>query len=106
MTSEEMAVKIVEIEQRARSNTRRVEKLELQTDAVQSLATSVEVLVKEQVHQTEAMERIEKNVEKLDGKVEALEKKPAKKWDKALETIVSLLIGAVVALVLSRIGLG
>lgn len=105
MTSEEMAVKIVEIEQRARSNTRRVEKLELQTDAVQSLATSVEVLVKEQVHQTEAMERIEKNVEKLDGKVEALEKKPAKKWDKALETIATLLIGAILALVFSAIGL-
>lgn len=105
MTSEEMAVKIVEIEQRAKSNTRRVEKLELQTDAVQSLATSVEVLVKEQVHQTEAMERIEKNVEKLDGKVEALEKKPAKKWDKALETIATLLIGAILALVFSAIGL-
>lgn len=105
MTSEEMAVKIVEVEQRAKSNTRRVEKLELQTDAVQSLATSVEVLVKEQVHQTEAMERIEKNVEKLDGKVEALEKKPAKKWDKALETIATLLIGAILALVFSAIGL-
>lgn len=105
MTSEDVAVKIVEIEQRAKSNTRRVEKLELQTDAVQSLATSVEVLVKEQVHQTEAMERIEKNVEKLDGKVEALEKKPAKKWDKALETIATLLIGAILALVFSAIGL-
>ena len=105
MTSEEMAVKIVEIDQRAKSNTRRVEKLELQTDAVQSLATSVEILVKEQGHQSEAMDRIEKNVEKLDGKVEALEKKPAKKWDKALETIVTLLIGAILALVFSAIGL-
>lgn len=105
MTSEDMAVKIVEIEQRAKSNTRRVEKLELQTDAVQSLATSVEILVKEQGHQSEAMDRIEKNVEKLDGKVEALEKKPAKKWDKALETIATLLIGAILALVFSAIGL-
>ena len=105
MTSEEMAVKIVEIDQRAKSNTRRVEKLELQTDAVQSLATSVEILVKEQGHQSEAMDRIEKNVEKLDGKVEALEKKPAKKWDKALETIATLLIGAILALVFSAIGL-
>lgn len=106
MTSEEMAVKVAEVDHRAKSNTRRIEKLEVQTEAVQSLATSVEILVKEQSHQTEAMERIEKNVEKLDGKVEALEKKPAKKWDKVVETIVTLLIGAIAALVFSQIGLG
>ena len=106
MTSEEMTVKVVETEHRAKSNTRRIEKLELQTEAIQSLATSVEILVKEQGHQTEAMDRIEKNVEKLDGKVEALEKKPAKKWDKAVEIIATLLIGAIAGLVFSAIGMG
>ena len=106
MTSEEMAVKLTEVEHRAKSNTRRVEKLELQTEAIQSLALSVEVLVKEQVHQTEATDRIEKNVEKLNGKVEALEKKPVKKWETVTEKILMLIIGAVVALVLSQIGLG
>ena len=106
MTSEEMAVKVAEIDQRARSNTRRVEKLEVQTEAIQSLATSVEVLVKEQVHQTEAMDRIEKNVEKLDGKVEALENKPGKKWEMVVDKIILLVVGAVVALILREIGLG
>jgi len=106
MTSEEMAVKVAEIEQRARSNTRRVEKLEVQTEAIQSLATSVEVLVKEQVHQTEAMDRIEKNVEKLDGKVEALENKPGKKWEMVVDKIILLVVGAVMALILREIGLG
>lgn len=106
MTSEEMAVKVAEVDHRAKSNTRRIDKLEQQTEAIQSLATSVEILVKEQSHQTAAMDRIEKNVEKLDGKVEALEKKPAKKWDKVVETIVTLLIGAIAALVFAQIGLG
>ena len=79
MTSEDMAIKVTETDHRARSNTRRIEKLELQTEAIQKLATSVEVMVAELGHQTEAMERIEGNVEKLDKKVEALERKPAKR---------------------------
>ena len=105
MTSEEMAVKLAEVEQRARSNTRRVEKLELQTEATQSIATSVEILVKEQQHQTEAMLEIRADVAKLDGKVDALEKKPAKKWESAAESIAKVVLGAIAALVLSRIGL-
>lgn len=106
MTNEEVAVKVAEMEQRAKSNTRRIEKLELQTEAVQSMAESLAVFANEQKNQTDSINRIEKNVEKLDGKVEALEKKPAKKWDKVVETIVTLLIGAIAALVFSQIGLG
>ena len=106
MTSEDMVVKVAEVEHRAKSNTRRIDKLEQQTEAIQSLATSVEILVKEQSHQTEAMDRIEKNVEKLDGKVEALENKPSKRWESLVDTIFKLFIGAVVALILSQIGLG
>ena len=104
MTAEETAVKISEVEHRASSNTRRIEKLELQTEAIQSLAVSVEILVKEQCHQTEAIERIEKNVEKLDGKVEVLESKPAKRWDSIIDKIVLTVIGAIVGYILIKIG--
>lgn len=105
MTQEEVAVMLTEIEHRAKSNTRRVEKLELQTEAIQSLATSVEVMVKEQSHQTEAIERIEKNVEKLDGKVEILEHKPAKRWESIVDKIIMTVVGAVVGYLLVKVGL-
>lgn len=105
MTGEETAIKIAELDQRSKSNTRRVEKLELQTEAVQSLATSVEVLVREQLHQTEAMERIEKNVNKLDGKVEAMENKPAEKWENFMDKLVWLVVGGVIAYAFTQIGI-
>jgi len=105
MTQEEIAVKVAELDQRAKSNTRRVEKLELQTEAIQSLATSVEVMVKEQSHQTEAIERIEKSVEKLDGKVEVLEHKPAKRWESVIEKALLTAVGAVIAYILLQLGL-
>ena len=104
MTHEETALKLSEIEHRALSNTRRIEKLELQTEAIQSLATSVEVMVQEQSHQTEAIERIEKNVEKLDNKVEVLEHKPAKRWETVIEKIIQAVVAGLIAYILVRMG--
>ena len=103
MTGEELALMLAETEHRSKSNTRRIEKLELQTEAVQKLATSVEVMVKEQCHQTEAIDRIEKNVEKLDGKVEQLEHKPAKRWDTVVTAIITSIVGGIIGIILASV---
>ena len=108
MTTEEkieIERRLTSTEHRAESNTRRVEKLELQTEAIQKLATSVEIMVQEQCHQTEAIDRIEKNVEKLDEKVEVLEHKPAKHWEGVVEKTISALVGGIVGYFLVKVGL-
>ncbi|MBP3577715.1 MAG: hypothetical protein J6K15_06360 [Lachnospiraceae bacterium] len=105
MTPEETALKIAEVEHRSESNTRRIEKLELQTEALEKLATSVELLVAEQRHQTEAMLEIKSDVSKLDAKVETLESKPAKRWESVIEKIILALVGAVVGYFLVKLGL-
>lgn len=96
--------RLTSAEHRGESNTRRIEKLELQTEAIQSLATSVEIMVKEQSHQTEAIDRIEKNVEKLDNKVEVLEHRPAKRWEGVVDKIIMTIVGAIVGYVLVKVG--
>lgn len=105
MTLEEEAVKLAEVEHRAKSNTRRIEKLELQTEALEKLATSVELLVAEQRHQTEAMLEIKSDVSKLDEKVESLESKPAKRWESVVEKIILALVGGIVSYCLVKLGL-
>lgn len=105
MTPEEEAVKLAEVEHRGKSNTWRIEKLELQTEALEKLATSVELLVAEQRHQTEAMLEIKSDVSKLDAKVESLESKPAKRWESIVEKILMTLVGAVIGYLLVRLGL-
>lgn len=102
--SDEMAVKMAEVEQRARSNTRRIDKLEQNSEALSSLATSVEVLVNEHKHQTAAMLDIKNDVSKLDKKVETLEGKPAKRWESVTGQVITLIVGAVVAFLLSGVG--
>lgn len=105
MTQEEIAVKLAEVEHRGVSNTRRIEKMELQTEAIQSLATSVAVMVEEQGHQTEAIERVEKSVEKLNGDVEVLKQKPAKRWESIAEKALLTVVGAFIAYILLQLGL-
>ena len=105
MTAEEQAVKLAELEQRAKSNTRRVEKLELSTSALHKLVTSVELLVAEQGHQTEAMLGIKNDVAKLDSKVETLERKPGKRWEGVVDKVTVAVAAALTGYVLSRLGL-
>ena len=100
-----MEALLAALEQRAKSNTRRIEKLELQTDALHDIAASVKLLVAEQQHQTEAITGIKADINKLDGKVELLEHKPGKRWESLAEKAVWALCAAVIAFVLSHIGL-
>lgn len=105
MTNEEMAVKLTEVEQRASSNTKRIDKLEKSTEAIHSLAESVAVLVNVQKNQTDSINRIEHNVATLDSKVESLEKKPAKRWDSVVDKVVWAVLAAVIAYMLAGMGL-
>lgn len=106
MTAEEQAVKLAELEQRAKSNTRRVEKLELSTGALHKLVTSVELLVAEQGHQTEAMLGIKNDVAKLDSKVETLEHKPGKRWESIVDKVTVAVAAALTGFFLARLGIG
>lgn len=105
MTVEQQAVKLTEVEQRSRSNTRRIDKLEQSTEALNSLASSVEVMANEQRHQTEAMLDIKQDVAALDSKVETLEHKPAKRWETVTDKIVVAVTAALVGFVLAQIGI-
>jgi len=88
-----MAVKLAEIDQRGRSNTRRIEDLERQNEALLKLASSVEVLATRQDAMSHTLDR-------LDSKVETLESLPARRWEAVVGAVISCVVGFVAALVL------
>lgn len=90
--------RLTQVEQRSKSNTHRLEKLEESTEAINRLATSMEVMVSKQ-------EQVAETVEKLDGKVTALEQKPAKRVDGLVDKIIWAVCAAVITFLLARIGL-
>ncbi len=91
--------RLTQVEQRSKSNTHRLEKLEESTEAINRLATSMEVMVSKQ-------EQVAETVEKLDGKVTALEEKPVKRLDGLLDKIIWAVCGAVLTFILAQLGLG
>ena len=90
--------RLTQVEQRSKSNTHRLEKLEASTEAISRLATSMEVMASKQ-------EQVAETVEKLDGKVTAMEEKPAKRVDNLVDKIIWALCAAVIAFVLAQLGL-
>lgn len=91
--------RLTAVEERAKSNTKRLDKLEETTDAISRLATSMEVMAERQ-------EQVASTVDKLDGKVTAMEQKPAKRWDGLVDKIIWAIVAAVIGFLLARIGLG
>lgn len=79
--------RIAEIEQREKSNTRRIEKLEQDTNALADLASSVRLMA---YKQEEANEKIDK----IDNKVSLLEKTPAENMARVFWYIVAALCSA------------
>ena len=90
--------RLTQVEQRSKSNTHRLEKLEESTEAINRLATSMEVMVSKQ-------EQVAETVEKLDSKVTAIEGKPMKRVDALVDKIIWAICAAVITFVLSRLGL-
>lgn len=95
---EEIALKLQETTDKAARNEGRIKKLERESEALHKLATSVEVMA-------EQMKNINTNVSTLTKKVDDIESKPGKRWDSLVSNIIWGIIGAVLAYLLSQIGL-
>ena len=87
MTEQEISVKLTETEQRAKSNTHRIEKLEQQQKALNKLVTAVEVLASR-----------EKGVETA---VKTITQKGGKRWDAMIDRVLYVLIGAAISLLMT-----
>lgn len=94
MDLETLAIAQQKTDDRSLRNEGRIRKLEESHDALNKLATSVAVMAERQ-------DTMNSNVEKLTEKVDAIENKPAERWDKLITGILSAIAGAFVAWMLS-----
>ena len=90
----DMEHRMTAVEDRSKSNTLRLNKLEESTVVLNRLATAVEVMAPKQ-------DTMGESVERLEGKVDSLEAKPAKRWEGLLDKILLVVAGAFIAWLLS-----
>lgn len=90
--------RLSETEARSKSNMKRIDELSGQIDAVNRLATAVEVMATKQDSMSDSVDR-------LASKVEALEAEPANRWKFVVEKAIYFIVAAVVGFVLAQLGL-
>jgi len=98
MTNEEIIKQLTEVDQRGKSNTHRIDKLETATSAINELATSIKVMVTKQ-------DTLAEKVDGLTDSVKELECKPGKRWDGLVEKLIWAIAAAVVGFLLAQVGL-
>ena len=94
MEDREYEHRLTDVESRCKSNTHRINELKDEITAVNRLATAVEVMASKQNSMGESVDR-------LETKVDALEAKPAKRWDGLVDKLIFAAAGAFLAWVLA-----
>ena len=90
--------RLVAVEQRSKSNSIRLDKLEPKVDDIHSLALSVQAIATE-------MKAMRENMTQIDNRVLAIEAKPSKKLDSIWGFVVSALVGGIIAFIFVKIGM-
>ena len=90
--------RLSDVESMCRFHEERIKKLEVSAEAINRLATSMELLASKQ-------KEVANTVEKLDKKVSIMESKPAKQWESLINQIISIIAAAVIGFLLSRLGM-
>lgn len=99
MEETEVAGRLSAVEQRSKSNTHRLDTLEKQTEALNSLTTAVAVM-------TEKVDNCGESVTGLRADVQEIKQKPAKRWESVVGKIIDIVAATVIGYFLARAGLG
>ena len=91
---QDINIQLAGLEEKTAELLRRVDRLEEGQMALNRLATAVEVLATRQ-------EDMGQSVKRLSGKLDDLEKRPAKRWDKLMDKLLTALAGAFAAFLLA-----
>lgn len=92
----DLEVQLAHLEEREKSNTHRIDKLEEEVSEIKDLTIAVKEIATETKHMREEQNNMSK-------RLSTIEEKPAKNWDKVVSTIIGTVVGGVVGAVLALI---
>lgn len=90
--------RLTAVEDRSKSNTKRIDEMEKRQDDLDDLVTTVKVLATREENVENDVKEIKKDVKDLTGK-------SGKRWDDFVDKIVWALAAAVLGFLLAHIGL-
>ena len=87
---DDLAEHITRVEERAKSNTHRLDKLEKLADEIHELGINIASMCEQLRQQGESLK-------KQDARLERLEAKPVKRWEAVANKVISAGVGALLA---------
>lgn len=98
MDEKDIEHRLTEVEARSKSNCHRLDDMEKRQDDLDELVSVVKVLAVRE-------ENVENDVKEIKSDVKSLTSKSGQKWDSMVDKVIWAVVGAVVAFLLSQVGL-
>ncbi len=95
---EDIVEHLVKVEERAKSNSHRLDTVEKRQAEIGELVTSMATMAQKQ-------ETMERDVSEIKSKIDVLAAKPGKRWDAIVDKILLGIVAALVAYALAQLGL-
>ena len=99
MNEQEMERRVTAVEERAKSNTHRINQVEKRQADSEKMLHSIALIAQRQ-------DSMEVDVKEIKADVKSLAAKPGKRWDSIVDKILLAAVGALVAYIAVRLGLG
>ena len=96
MENTEIIERLVSVEEARKSNTKRIDELELEMKDNRELTIAVKEIATEMKHLREEQTDMNKRLKDIEDK-------PAQKWDKVTMTIIATVVGGIIGAVISQI---
>lgn len=93
--------RLTENEQRTKSNTYRLDKLEPIVEEIHTMSNTMVQLVQEVKHTNEAVNNLDVKVERMDNRVDEMERAPAKRFNNVKDAVLNNLLGAIVGFLIA-----
>lgn len=88
--------RLTELEERSKSNTKRIDKIEKRQDNLEKLASSVEkIAIRE--------ESLENDVKEIKNDVKDIKSVPTKRWETVVTVGLTAIVSAIVGFIISEI---
>jgi glycerol-3-phosphate dehydrogenase len=97
MDDNNLLERLVDTENRSKSNAHRLDSLEKDTKAIHDIAISVQVMAAELKHQGEKLEEVVSDVK-------GLKSEPVDRWKDICKSVITAIIAAVVGYAMGQLG--
>lgn len=93
--------RLTKVEERSKSNSHRLDKLEPIVEEIHTMSITMVELVQEVKHTNETMTSLGEKVDRMDGRVDKMEMAPMENYKNMKKTVADKIIGAVIGFLIT-----